>query len=62
MVYTIAERLRVVSLYYGNNESANSDATLFNERHEINASRKYVTHLTEKFKETDSVANEKACH
>lgn len=60
MVYTIAQRVEVIGLYYGNNRCANKAAELFNQQHEnMNVSRQYVSELVKKFQDTGSVANKK---
>lgn len=60
MVYTIAERVRIISLYFGNNENAQRTADIFNNEHqERHVHRKIVLQLVRKFRETGSVLNKK---
>lgn len=60
MVYTTAERVEIISLYFKNGENARLTANLFNQRHpNKNCNRKYVIELVRKFQSTGSVANKK---
>lgn len=60
MVYSIAERVDIISLYFMNNKCANRTAQLFNEQHQDrHVRRKYVLELVKKFQETGNVANKK---
>lgn len=60
MVYTIAERVELVSIYFRNNDCARQTARQFNERHhDKNVSHTYVRQLMDKFMETGTVQNHK---
>lgn len=60
MVYSTAERVEIIEIFFGNNQCSNRTAQIFNERHEnSNVHRKYVLELVAKFRETGSVANKK---
>ena len=60
MVHTIAERVEIIEIFFGNNQCANRTVELFNELHENSrVQRKYVLELVSKFRETGSVANRK---
>lgn len=60
MVYSIAERVEIISLFFANNQCANRTAEFFNQRHlDKHVNRKYVLELVSKFQETGSVANKK---
>lgn len=60
MVYTIAERVEIVTLYFTNNEQFRLTARIFNERHpNKNLDHRYVRKLISKFRETGSVLNRK---
>lgn len=60
MVYTIAERVEIVSIYFQNHDNASETARLFNNLHPGRSVRhKYVLELIQKFKETGSVTNKK---
>lgn len=60
MVYSIAERVEIIELFFKNNECGNRVADLFNQRHpEKHLSGKIVRELVAKFRETGSVHNKK---
>ncbi|CAG9768566.1 unnamed protein product [Ceutorhynchus assimilis] len=60
MVYSIAERVEIIELYFINNQCARVTVTLFNERHaERNVHHGYVLELVAKFRQTGSVTNRK---
>lgn len=60
MVYSLAERVEIVSLFYRNHENARETARLFNGLHpDRSVHHKYVLELLRKFQETGSVANAK---
>lgn len=60
MVYTLRERIEIVSLYYQNGNSARAAARMFNDNHPgRNVRHKYVSELLNKFMETGSVNNKK---
>lgn len=60
MVYTIAERVEIITLFFSNGECGNATANTFNERHPDKfVARKYVLELVQKFRQTGSVANKK---
>lgn len=60
MVYSIAERVELISIFFANGESAFKTAEIFNQRHpDKHVNRKYVLELVHKFRETGSVANKK---
>ncbi|KAJ8922531.1 hypothetical protein NQ315_007561 [Exocentrus adspersus] len=60
MVYSTAQRVEVIQLYYKNNECGNRVAELFNQRHpDGHMSGKIVRELVAKFCETGSVGNRK---
>lgn len=60
MVYTVAERVEIVGLYYQNGSSYNCAAQRFNEAHAgANVHRTYVQRLLQKFTATGSVCNRK---
>lgn len=59
-MYTIDERVEMVSLYFKNNDCARAASRLFNELHRNkNVSHTYICKLMQKFRETGSVANKK---
>ncbi|XP_066149124.1 uncharacterized protein [Euwallacea fornicatus] len=60
MVYSVAEKVEIIELYFINNQCARVTATLFNERH----ADRYIhlgsiLQLVAKFRETGSVTNKK---
>lgn len=60
MVYSIAERVLIIELYYENGRCANVTARLFNDQNrDKHVNRKYVLELVAKFRETGSLANRK---
>lgn len=60
MVYSIEERVEIITLFFKNNDSARVTAALFNERHPAkNVTAAYVLHLVAKFNATGSVENRK---
>lgn len=60
MVYSLAERVEIVELYFKNNDCGNQVAQIFNERHpDKHLSGKIVRELVAKFRETGSVMNKK---
>lgn len=60
MVYTTAERIEIVRLYFRNNDCARATARVFNEMHPDKfVGHQYVLKLMQKFMETGSVANKK---
>ena len=60
MVYTIAERVEIVTLHFKNGDNAHLTANLFNQHHpDKNCKAKYVLELIQKFQLTGSVANKK---
>ncbi|XP_023209433.1 coiled-coil domain-containing protein 91-like [Centruroides sculpturatus] len=60
MVYTIAERVEIVTLHFRNGENAHLTANLFNQRYpNKHCNAKYILELVQKFKLTGSVANKK---
>ena len=60
MVYTIAERVELVSLFYKNNDCARAAARAFNNNHpENHVSHPYIIELMRKFVDTGSVQNKK---
>lgn len=60
MVYTVQERVELVSLYYQNQNCARAAARIFNQNHlECNVRHKYVIELISKFVETGSVMDKK---
>lgn len=60
MVYSIAERVEMITLFFKNDECGNRAACLFNQEHpDKHVSRKYVLDLVSKFRETGSLANKK---
>lgn len=60
MVYSTAERVSIIELYYENGRCANITAQLFNELNpDKHVNRKYVIELVAKFRERGSLANRK---
>lgn len=60
MVYSVEERVEIITLFFKNDDCAHRTANLFNERHpNRNINRKYILELVAKFRETGSVANKK---
>lgn len=50
MVYSIAERVEVFALFFGNDKCANNAAELFNQQHaDKHINRKYVLELVKNF-------------
>ena len=60
MVYSLAEKVEIIELYFKNNECGNRVAQIFNERHpDKHLYGKIVRELVAKFRETGSVMNKK---
>jgi len=60
MVYSIAERVEIVELYFINNQCARRTATVFNYQHvNKHVHHSYILELIAKFRQTGSVANKK---
>jgi hypothetical protein len=60
MVYSIAERVEIVAIYYRNHDCAKATARIFNANHpEKNVNHQYVKHLIDKFVATGSLLNKK---
>lgn len=60
MVYSVQERVEIISLFYKNHENATITANLFNERHaDKHLHHPYVLDLVRKFVRTGSVTNSK---
>ena len=56
MVYSVKERVEMIKLFFRNNDSARTTATLFNERHPgKTVSAAYVVQLVDKFDATGSI-------
>lgn len=61
MVYTVQERVEMVTLYYENQKCARAAARIFNNNHPgRNVQHKYVLQLINKFVATGSVNNKKS--
>lgn len=60
MVYSIQERVEIISIFFKTDECATRTAALFNERHEDkHVHHSYVRDLVRKFQQSGSVANRK---
>lgn len=60
MVYSTAERVSMIEIYYENNRCANITSQVFNQMNpDKHVHRKYVIELVTKFRETGSVENRK---
>ena len=58
MVYTTAEKVEIIALFFQNGDCENRPANRLNELHpESNVTRRYVSLLVEKFRQTGSVRN-----
>ena len=59
MVYSLAEKVEIIELYFKNNECGNRVAQIFNERYpDKHLYGKIVRELVAKFRETGSVMKE----
>ena len=60
MVYSIQERVEIISIFFKTDECATRTAALFNERHEDkHVHHSYVRNLVRIFQQSGSVANRK---
>lgn len=60
MVYSLEEKVELIALFFKNDECYNRAANLFNELHPNKfVSRKYVSEVVAKFRQTGSVVNKK---